>query len=309
MKTEDFPYLNFPFEEFNKPQSQAIQFAEEDCNIVVALNTSTGKTAVSMCFFAHEIATKDDTKCVYASPLKAISEERKDQFDSIEEWAHVPKLINTGDYMAQPEDFDNARLIMVTSETLDSKARNPKLHAPWMSKVGVLVVDEMHLLDEPVRGAALEIGLVNFSKINKDARIVGLSATMSNAKEIASWLKSLNGKKTYCVSSDWRPVVLKTHWTGVRKSRNRWDTEDSMVDQVTNIIRKNRDEKILVFVHSKRIGNYLIKFFAKKGLKSDFYHSGLKSDQRKFLESQFKSPISGLNILITTSALAMGVNL
>ena len=309
MKTSDFKYLNFPFEEFNKPQSEAIQFADKDCNLIVALNTSTGKTAVALSFFAHEIATQPDTKCVYTSPLKAISEERMAQFKTIPEWDHVPKIINTGDYMAEAEDFMSSRLIIVTSETLDSKSRNEKMHGDWLKKVGVLVIDEMHLLDEPIRGAALEAGLVNFTRINKTARIVGLSATMSNSSEVAAWVKSLNGKPTYCVSSDWRPVKLNKKWVGVDKASNRWETEESMIDAALDIVQKNLDDKILLFVHSKRIGKNITEALLKRDIRAAFYHSGLNPDQRKILGDQFKNRLSSLNVLITTSALAQGVNL
>jgi len=309
MKTKDFPYLDFPFEEFNKPQSEAIQFADKDCNLIVALNTSTGKTAVSLCFFAHEIAKQIDTKCVYASPLKAISEERYEQLGTFPEWEHVTKLINTSDYMADADDFMEAKMIIVTSETLDSKSRNEKIHGEWLKKVGVLVIDEMHLLDEQKRGAALEAGLVNFTRINKNARIVGLSATMSNATEIASWLKSLNGKPTYCVSSDWRPVKLNKRWVGVDQCRDRWQNEQNMIDSAVNVVLKNREDKILLFVHSKRIGKNIVESLKSLDIKAAFYHSGLTPDERNILAEQFKNRLYSLNVLVTTSALAQGVNL
>ena len=309
MKTSEFPYLNYSFEEFNEPQSQAIKFADQDCNLIVALNTSTGKTAIALGFFGHELATQNDTKCVYASPLKAISEERFDDLNNIPEWSHISRMINTGDHLARPEDFVNARIILLTSETLDSKSRNPTIHGDWLRKVGVLVIDEMHLLDEPIRGAALEAGLVNFTKINSEARIVGLSATMSNAKEIAAWLKGLNGKKTYCVSSDWRPVKLRKIWLGVKKARDKWQTEEDMADEAVRICKKHITDKTLLFVHSKRIGKKITETLNKKGIKAGFYHSGLNPEERKFLGTQFQNRIFDMNVLVTTSALAQGVNL
>ena len=218
-------------------------------------------------------------------------------------------MINTGDYMARPEDFSNSRIIILTSETLDSKSRNPTIHGDWLKRVGVLVIDEMHLLDEPVRGAALEAGLVNFTKINTDARIVGLSATMSNAKEIASWLKRLNKKSTYCVSSDWRPVKLRKIWLGVKKSRDKWQTEEDMSDEAVRICKKNITDKTLLFVHSKRIGKRITETLNKKGIKAAFYHSGLNPEERRFLGEQFQNRLFDMNVLVTTSALAQGVNL
>jgi helicase len=308
MLTSEFKYLTFPFAEFNPPQSEAIKLVENDCNLIAALNTSTGKTAIAMAFFAHELNVKNETKCIYTSPLKAISEERIADFANVREWDDIVKVINTGDYFAKPDDFEKARLVVVTSETLDSKCRNEKLHGEWLKKTGVLVLDEMHLLDEKSRGAALENAIVNFTRINNTARLVGLSATMSNAKEIGSWLKSLNGKPTYVVSSDWRPVKIKLHWVGV-DTRKKWQGEKNMIDSAISVVYLNEKDKTLIFVHSKRIGYVLCDEIVKRGYRCYFYHAGLKKDQRNFLEREFKNTMSGLNVLVTTSALAMGVNL
>jgi superfamily II helicase len=68
-------------------------------------------------------------------------------------------------------------------------------------------------------------------------------------------------------------------------------------------------DKILIFVHSKRIGRNVTEALLKRKIRAAFYHAGLKPDERKFLEAQFKNQICDLNVLVTTSALAMGVNL
>ena len=306
MKTKDFPYLSFPFAEFNPPQAEAIKFATQDCNLIVALGTAVGKTAVSLCFFGHELSTQTDTKCMYASPLRAISEERSAQFRSITEWKDVPTVINTGDHSATPEMFADARLVIVTTETLDSKARNPKTHGSWLEKVGVLVIDELHMLDEPSRGPALESGLINFTSVNKKARLVGLSATMSNADEIAKWFKLLNGKETYVVASEWRPVKLNVHLVGVGKDLPESETSRTAID----LVQKHSGDKILVFVHTKKLGRRLVEELRSSGIRqTEFYHAGLTRQQRALIEDMFKNPTSGLNVLVTTSALAMGVNL
>lgn len=310
MKTDEFPLLSFPFEEFNLPQAKALQFVQQDCNLVLALNTATGKTAVAMCFFAHELSSHNDTKCLYASPLKAISQERLTEFENVPEWRSFHKLINTSDHFVKPEDFLQARVVILTSETLDSKSRNPRLHGEWLKKTGVLVLDELHLLDDPDRGPALESGIVNFTRLNKNARLVALSATMTNAKEVATWFKSLNDKPTYVVSSDWRPVQLCFHWTGTGgRGTGRWQQEQDMLETAVRVASKHRDEKVLLFVHSKRLGRELVKELRKRRLSAEFYHSGLKKDQRATLESLFQQQHCGLNVLVTTSALAMGVNL
>ena len=119
----------------------------------------------------------------------------------------------------------------------------------------------------------------------------------------------MNGKPTYCVSSDWRPVKLNKIWLGVRKSGDRWQTEQDMADEAVRICKKHNEDKTLLFVHSKRIGRNITDTLNKKGIKAGFYHSGLKPEERRFLGEQFQNRLYDMNVLVTTSALAQGVNL
>ncbi|MGL1503059.1 hypothetical protein ACSTIB_23520, partial [Vibrio parahaemolyticus] len=67
-------------------------------------------------------------------------------------------------------------------------------------------------LTVPGRGDHLENGIVKYSKMNPDGRLVFLSATMPNVDQIGGWLSSLNGKDTVVLESDYRPVPLFTHY-------------------------------------------------------------------------------------------------
>lgn len=69
-------------------------------------------------------------------------------------------------------------------------------------RVGCLVVDEIHLLGDPVRGAVLEALRTRVREDGAGARIVGLSATVANADEVAEWL----GARP--VRTAWRPTRL-----------------------------------------------------------------------------------------------------
>ncbi|MFX6949530.1 DEAD/DEAH box helicase, partial [Acinetobacter baumannii] len=87
----------------------------------------------------------------------------------------------------------------MTSEMMNSRSRNFKSeHNNWLQGKYTVVVDESHLLTVPGRGDHLEAGLMKFSEINRDARLVLLSATMPNVKEIARWVSdSLTDKPSY----------------------------------------------------------------------------------------------------------------
>ena len=88
-----------------------------------------------------------------------------------------------------------------------------------------------------------------------------------------------------------------------------WQTEEDMADEAVRICKKNPGDKTLLFVHSKRIGKKLTESLNKIGIKASFYHSGLKPEERKFLGERFQNRLYDMNVLVTTSALAQGVNL
>ena len=72
----------------------------------------------------------------------------------------------------------------------------------WINEVKTVVIDEIHLLNDPRRGPTLEIIITLLKQLIKP-QIIGLSATIGNPKELAEWLEA------ELVSDDWRPVELK----------------------------------------------------------------------------------------------------
>jgi helicase len=75
-------------------------------------------------------------------------------------------------------------------------------HAPWVSEIGCVVIDEIHLLNDPGRGPTLEILITLLKDLLKNIQIIGLSATIGNASQLAEWLGA------ELVEDNWRPVTL-----------------------------------------------------------------------------------------------------
>ena len=75
-------------------------------------------------------------------------------------------------------------------------------HAPWLSLISTIIIDEVHLLNDPGRGPTLEILITILRQLLKKAQIIALSATIGNHEELAEWLKA------ELVIDDWRPVKL-----------------------------------------------------------------------------------------------------
>ena len=88
-------------------------------------------------------------------------------------------------------DFDKIRglskydIIVATSERADSLIRH---NPPWLTEVGCLVSDEIHLINDSNRGPTLEVTLSKFREINPEIQIIGLSATVGNPEEAGRFL-------------------------------------------------------------------------------------------------------------------------
>ena len=93
-------------------------------------------------------------------------------------------------------DYD---LIITTSEKLDSLIRH---HAPWLSLIKTVIIDEIHLMNDPGRGPTLEILITILRKLLKNVQIVALSATIGNPEELSEWLSA------NLIVDKWRPVKL-----------------------------------------------------------------------------------------------------
>jgi len=179
-------------------QEKAIQAGLLDGkSVLVCTPTASGKTMIAE--MAAMKAVEEGFKAVYIVPLVALASEKAKEFKRKYEGA-AKVALSIGDFDSADSDLIDYDIILCTSEKLDSLMRH---HAPWIARVKVVIVDEIHLLNDPYRGPTLEIVLTMLKQIIPKAQIVGLSATIGNPQELADWL---NAK---LVIDNWRPVPLK----------------------------------------------------------------------------------------------------
>jgi replicative superfamily II helicase len=148
---------------------------------------------------------------------------------------------------------------------------------------------------------------MKFSKIARDPRIVFLSATMPNVDEIANWVGcSLIKKDTYLVSSDYRPCPLDIHYEEYEVGESYELTEEYKVSKAVDIVKKYKDDKFLVFVHSKSTGDRVRHALEERGIKCQIHNADLDREKRHEVEDKFK--YGDLRVIVATSTLAWGVN-
>ncbi len=185
------------FSKLRPSQEKAIEAGLfNDKNLLVCTPTASGKTLVGELAILHTIIDKNK-KGIYVVPLRALASEKYKEFTK--KHPNLKIALSSGDLDSDDRYLADYDIIITTSEKLDSLLRH---HAPWLGRVGVVVVDEVHLLNDTSRGPTLEIVITLLRQELKNLQLIALSATIGNAEELAEWLNA------ELVKDDWRPVRL-----------------------------------------------------------------------------------------------------
>jgi ATP-dependent RNA helicase HelY len=176
-------YYPFRLDDF---QRDAIRTFIEGDSVMVAAPTGTGKTIVAE-FGVYE-AFRRNARVLYTTPIKALSNQKFRDLRAI--YGDEVGLL-TGDV----SENRDARVIVMTTEVL----RNMLLQTPWdLDDVDCVIFDEIHYLADPERGTTWEESII---LCPEHVQLVCLSATVSNAGEIAAWIGRTH-----------RPIRLITHF-------------------------------------------------------------------------------------------------
>lgn len=210
MQLQNLPLPRFFKEHYrNFPQLTPIQQKAVDAGVLdgksllVCAPTASGKTLVATMAIVNMLNNKGDKgkngKAIYVVPLKALAGEKYNEYRKLCEKTEYKVTISTSDIDSESFYLTKYDLIILTSEKLDSLLRH---RVAWLSEVKTVIIDEIHLLNDPTRGPTLEIILTLLKTLIKP-QIIGLSATIGNPETLAKWLEA------DLVQDNWRPVELK----------------------------------------------------------------------------------------------------
>lgn len=329
------------FKELNPVQKEAIKKGLlENKNLVIFAPTASGKTLCAEIAALKTIIEKRG-KVIYMVPLVALANEKYKEFKTKYEKLGTKIAISVGDFDSSDAWLKNYDLIIVSNEKMDSLIRHG---SEWITDISLIVVDEIHLLDQIDRGPTLEITLTLLKKLVPNAQILALSATINNAKELAEWLDA----KT--VISEWRPIKLykgvgypyKIEFTDKEGYELESDLplEASIIQNTLKLkkqalffvsTRRNSEslaEKLgelvnqhLTDAESRALGKVAdevestlevptqqckkIAKCIKSGLA--FHHAGLLYKQKSLIEENFRKGL--IKVIVSTPTLAYGINL
>ena len=194
--------VGFPLDGF---QQQAMDAIDRGESVLVSAPTGSGKTLIAD--YAAARALELGGKAFYTTPIKALSNQKFAELSARYGDDRVGLL--TGDVSHQA----HAPIVVMTTEVLRNMlfARSSMLDG-----LEVVVLDEVHYLQDPYRGSVWEEVLV---LTPPDVSFVSLSATVSNADDFGAWLTSVRGTTRVIVERH-RPVTLHHHYVLAERGRD-----------------------------------------------------------------------------------------
>ncbi|MGI0007041.1 MAG: DEAD/DEAH box helicase, partial [Nitrosotalea sp.] len=159
----------------------------EGKSILVSAPTASGKTLLAILAIIKHLSEKRG-KIIYLSPLKALASEKFNEFKKLGSdglGGNLKIQISTGDFDISDKNLGQNDILVLTNEKMDSIIRQG---AEWLDQISLVIADEVHLLGDDDRGPTLEIVLTKMKILSQKPQILALSATVTNADEIADWL-------------------------------------------------------------------------------------------------------------------------
>ena len=156
-------------------QEQAIKRHRlfEGGNMIVSAPTSSGKTFVGEMAAVYQ--GLKGKRAVYLVPLKALAEEKFQNFKKLYEPYDLKIVISTRDHKEFDIDLDKGdfEIAIIVYEKFFSLLNSS---AKFLDQIGLIVIDELQLLSDPSRGSNLELILTKLKMLKNSFQLIGLSA-------------------------------------------------------------------------------------------------------------------------------------
>ncbi|XP_063060010.1 DNA polymerase theta [Engraulis encrasicolus] len=225
----------------------------EGRNLVYSAPTSAGKTLVSELLILKRVL-ETRKKAIFILPFVSVAREKMFYLQNVFEEAGV----RVEGYMGSTSAAGGFGALDVAVCTIE-KANgliNRLIEEDRMDLLGIVVVDELHMVGDSGRGYLLELLLTKIrfiaqktpttrpssdksqgQSVSKDVQIVGMSATLPNLGLLANWLDA----ELY--HTDYRPVPLN-EWVKIGSSI--YDGSMALVRQFQPALRVKGDDDHIV---------------------------------------------------------------
>ena len=300
-------------------------------NFLVCSPSGSGKTLIAELAIAKHLLNGSGM-AIYLVPYKALATEKEHHFSQllIKEKIGSSFLVKaiTSDSEAEERIIEGADLIITTFEKFDTLVRQ---NDPILSKISLLVIDEVHEISSSQRGAHLEILLTRILDRLSFLQVICLSATIANYENFSRWLSSF-GNKFQLLHANKRPIKLDYELC-IYKNK---------LSEIKRIVKEALEEKgqVIIFVNKRKdclnfsqlLKSVVISYLSEiekdqclkgvKNLKANrsvatvlkevipfgiaYHNASLSPLDRHTVEKLYKD--HNIKVLIATSTLAAGVN-
>lgn len=244
-------------------------------NMLICAPTGAGKTDVAMLTILRVIdqhldskvdrqqlalsinKTKDAFKIIYVAPMKALAAEIVRKLGKRLAWLSIKVRELTGDMQLTKAEIAETQIIVTTPEKWDVVTRKPTGEGELASKIKLLIIDEIHLLNDE-RGAVIETiiarTLRQVESTQSVIRVVGLSATLPNYVDVADFVGANRERGLFYFDSSFRPVPLEQHFLGIKGKAGsltaKKNLDEVTFEKVFELVREGH--QVMVFVHARK---------------------------------------------------------
>lgn len=208
-------------------QLAAIEALNQGHDTLVVAPTGAGKTYIAVEAIAHTV--KNKRKAIYTAPLKALSNSKYAEFKKRFEPTYGVGLL-TGDRKIEGD----SPIVVATTEIY----RNDMYG--FSEPYGLVVLDEFHYLADPQRGPVWEESIILSPQ---SSTLLMLSASISNADEIAQWIEEVRKKKVTIIRVAERPVELRLGFLHPELGVIPLEHKGAALDEVNEFYQRPRERR------------------------------------------------------------------
>lgn len=340
----------------NRIQSKMMRTALfENHNMLLCAPTGAGKTNVALMCMLNQLGTHrrsdgsfdlDAFKIVYIAPMKALVQEIVQSFGK--RLAPLGVKVNelSGDQNLTRQQIQDTQVIVTTPEKWDIITRKSG-DRTYTQLVRLIIIDEIHLLHDdrgPVLESIVARSIRQIESTQEMIRIVGLSATLPNYEDVATFLRVEPEKGLFFFDNSFRPVPLQQQYIGVteKKALKRFQLMNEICYE--KVLQQAGKNQVLIFTHSRAetaktakalrdmavnndttgrfvredsASSEILKVEAATAKNPDLvdllpygfaiHHAGMGRSDRSLVEALFAD--RHVQVLVSTATLAWGVNL
>ncbi|KAK6089778.1 hypothetical protein P3W45_001280 [Vairimorpha bombi] len=284
-----------------------------DENLLVCAPTGNGKTIIGVMTIYRLIQENKNVKIAYIAPMKSLSAEIYRFLKRI--FCSMNIYECTSDTQISKLDVTNFNILVGTPEKIEILMRNNPL-----LRFNLIILDEIHVLNES-RGHVIE-SIVMRSKMFKNCRLVGMSATIYNYEDVGAFLKC-KAHNIFYFNESYRPVpinykIIQSHnykidlldiineifgpyLIFVHTRKDTLELADFLCNYLNMTNKDKCDESCIIC----QIDTEIYEKYFNYGI--GIHHAGLSKAVKLKIEHLFKT--GRLNIMIGTSTLSYGINL